>query len=122
MAIRASAQTLGSRGEDIAVRFLTSRGYFIIDRNWRIREGELDIVAKSPEQVFIFIEVKARSSAAFGDPLEAISKEKALRIQRLALAWLATHQLLGAEYRIDAIGILIGRSGEISIDHRAGVL
>ena len=122
MAISAKAESLGARGEDIAVKFLTARGYFIIGRNWRIREGELDIIAKSPDKAIVFIEVKSRSSAAFGDSLEGISAEKALRIQRLALAWLATHQLLCAEYRIDAIGILIGRSGDISIDHRAGIL
>ena len=122
MAISAKAESLGARGEDMAVKFLTTRGYFIIERNWRIREGELDIIAKSPDKAIVFIEVKSRSSAAFGDSLEGISAEKALRIQRLALAWLATHQLLGAEYRIDAIGILIGRSGDISIDHRAGIL
>lgn len=122
MAITARAENLGEEGEEIAARYLRENGYQILDRNWRIKEGELDIVALSPDDVIIFVEVKSRSSAAYGDPLESISVDKAMRIQRLALAWLAMHQRLGANFRIDAVGILIGRTGEVTIDYRRGVL
>jgi len=122
MALNPKASTLGITGERIAENYLKERGLQILDRNWRIKEGELDLVAHDCDHQIIFIEVKTRSTAAFGDPLESITREKALRIQRLALAWLATHQRLGANYRIDVVGIVIGRSGEISLDHRKGVL
>ena len=122
MALHQRASELGERGEEFTVTFLQQRGYRIIDRNWRIKEGEIDIVALSPENETVFIEVKTRSSAAFGDPLESISMEKLHRIQRLALAWLATHQRLGAAYRIDVAGVLAGRSGELSIDYRSRIL
>ena len=122
MALHQRASELGSRGEDFTVSYLQQRGYRVIERNWRIKEGELDIVAFSPENEIAFIEVKTRSSAAFGDPLESISAEKLHRIQRLALAWLATHQRLGHPYRIDVAGVLAGRSGELSIDYRSGIL
>ena len=122
MAITARAENLGEEGEEIAARYLRENGYQILDRNWRIKEGELDIVALSPDDEIIFVEVKSRSSAAYGDPLESISVDKAMRIQRLALAWLAMHQRLGAIFRIDAVGILIGRNGEATIDYRRGVL
>lgn len=122
MAINARAGRLGEIGEEIAAQFLIKKGYRILDRNWRIKEGEIDIVALSPESDIIFIEVKSRTSAAFGDPLESITIDKAMRIQRLALAWLATHQRLGSNFRIDAIGILMGRTGAAAIDHRTSVL
>jgi putative endonuclease len=80
----------GAFGEDIIVNFLTNRGYEIIEKNWRIREGEIDIVALAPNGIFTFVEVKTRRSLAFGHPLEAINNEKAHRLQRLALAWLVT--------------------------------
>ena len=72
MAINARAGRLGEIGEEIAAQFLIKKGYRILDRNWRIKEGEIDIVALSPESDIIFIEVKSRTSAAFGDPLESI--------------------------------------------------
>lgn len=122
MALHKKASELGSRGEEFASTYLRKRGYRILDRNWRIKEGEIDIVAQSPEGEIVFLEVKTRSTAAYGDPLESISPEKFHRLQRLALAWLATHQLLGSPYRIDVAGILAGRSGEMSIDYRMGIL
>lgn len=121
MALHRSASELGIRGEEFTVQFLLLRGYRILDRNWRIKEGEIDIVALSSEGEIAFIEVKTRSTAAFGDPLESISNEKLQRIQRLALAWLATHQRLGSLYRIDVAGVLLGRSGELTMDYRSGI-
>ena len=122
MALHKKASELGIRGEEFATSYLRQRGYRIVDRNWRIKEGEIDIVARSASNEIVFIEVKTRSTAAFGDPLESISAEKLHRIQRLALAWLATHQLLGSPYRIDVAGIMLGRSGELSIDYRVGIV
>jgi putative endonuclease len=122
MALNKKAAELGSRGETFTVEYLQIRGFTILDRNWRVKEGEIDIVALSPEKEIVFIEVKTRSTADYGDPLEAISSEKLHRLQRLALAWLATHQRLGNLYRIDVAGVLLGRSGELSIDYRSRIL
>ena len=122
MAISVGASDLGILGENFTTQFLVDRNYQVLDRNWRVREGEIDIVAISPEGKVVFVEVKTRSSIAYGDPLEAISNDKAMRIQRLALAWLATHQRLGCDFRIDAAGILVSRSGAITIDYREGIL
>jgi putative endonuclease len=122
MALNKKAAELGSRGESFTVHYLETRGFTILDRNWRINEGEIDIVALSPENEIVFVEVKTRSTADYGDPLESISSEKLHRLQRLALAWLATHQRLGNPYRIDVSGVLLGRSGELSIDYRSRIL
>lgn len=122
MAKNQSAAKLGLIGEDFVARTLVNRGLKVLDRNWRIKEGELDLVVEDREGMIVFVEVKARSSISHGDPLESITQEKAFRIQRLALAWLATHQRLGSRYRIDVAGILVARSGEFLLDYREGVL
>lgn len=115
-------QHTGAFGEQVVADFLTKQNIEVIERNWRIREGEIDIVALNKSGVFSFIEVKTRNSVAFGHPFEAINREKAHRMQRLALAWLATHGCLGCEYQIDAAAVLIGADGTPSIEYRANLL
>ncbi len=115
-------RTIGAFGEDAVVEFIRERGLAILDRNWRIREGEIDIIAKLVDGTHVFIEVKTRTSVAFGHPLEAINSDKARRLQRLALAWLATHQSLGCDYRIDCAAVLISTGGKYSVEYRESVL
>ena len=119
---KSSNQSIGIFGEEKVGEYLLAHGYEIIERNWRIREGEIDIVALSKKGVFSFIEVKTRSSVAFGHPFEAINNEKAHRLQRLALAWLATHKCFGCDYSIDVAAVLISTDGTFTIEYRAGVL
>ena len=111
-------QQIGAFGEQAVTDFLIKRNVEVIERNWRIREGEIDIVALNASGIFSFIEVKTRSSVAFGHPFEAINRDKAHRMQRLALAWLATHGCLGCEYQIDVAAVLIATDGTPSIDRR----
>ena len=121
MALNKKAELLGHAGEEATAELLIAKGYRILDKNWRIKEGELDLVALSPKSEIVFVEVKTRTSNDYGEPLESITTVKLQRIQRLALAWLATHQRLGNPYRIDVSGVLLGRSGELSIDYREDV-
>jgi len=115
-------QRTGAFGEEITVRYITDRGDEILDRNWRIREGEIDVISLSTDGVFHFIEVKTRSSLAFGHPFEAITRDKAHRMQRLALGWLATHGCLGCEFTIDVVAVVIAADGTHQLEYRAGVL
>ena len=115
-------QRTGAFGEETTVTFIKARGDEILDRNWRIREGEIDIVSLGLDGIFHFIEVKTRSSLAFGHPLESINREKAHRMQRLALGWLATHGCLGCDYTIDVVAILIASDGTHSLEYRGAVL
>jgi len=115
-------QQIGAFGEQAVTDFLIEKRIEIIERNWRIREGEIDIVALNATGVFSFIEVKTRSSVAFGHPFEAINRDKARRMQRLALAWLATHGCLGCDYQIDVAAVLISLDGTPSIEYRANLL
>lgn len=115
-------KSTGAAGEELAAQYLLNRGDEILARNWRIREGELDLITLDRSGLIHMIEVKTRSSAAFGHPLEAIDSSKAHRIQRLALDWLATNGALGCDYQIDAIAILISSDGSHTLELRANVL
>ena len=115
-------QRTGAFGEEVTAQYLLARGDEILDRNWRIREGEIDLVSLGGDGVFHFIEVKTRSSLAFGHPFEAINREKAHRMQRLAMGWLATHGCLGCEYTIDVVAILIAADGTHSLEYRGNLL
>jgi putative endonuclease len=117
-----SRQMLGSFGENLVADYLLSRGALILDRNWRIKEGEIDLVAKMPDGVIAIVEVKTRSSLSFGHPLEAIDNRKSHRLQRLALAWLVTHGHFGKSFQIDCAAVLIDRYGRHSIDYRSDIL
>ena len=114
-------QNTGALGEHYVAKYIERSGGVILDRNWRIKEGEVDIVAKE-DRLLLFIEVKTRRSVAFGNPLEAITSSNALRLQRLALAWMSIHGVWGSEYRIDCVGVLLGKGESVEIDYRKGVL
>ena len=113
---------IGAFGEATIAAYLQSRNFEIIDRNWRIKEGEIDLIACDSKSLLHFIEVKTRSSLAFGDPLEAINRDKARRLQRLALAWLATHHQLGSDFSIDVAAVLLTADGSHTIDFRENIL
>lgn len=112
----ATKDELGRRGETLAAAHLESRGFDVVDRNWRCRQGEIDLVAIDGDE-YVFVEVKTRSSTNFGTPLDAITPQKLARLRRLAVAWCASHTRIHYRIRIDAIGILAPRGGPIVIDH-----
>ncbi|MFV0451679.1 MAG: YraN family protein [Propioniciclava sp.] len=112
---------LGARGESLASGYLVGLGWEILDRNWRCPEGEIDIVARDPDQVVVICEVKTRSGRGFGTPLEAITHQKARRLRRLAAAWVRTHDGPVPAVRIDAIGVLFGRDDTAAVEHLRGI-
>ena len=80
-------QARGKQGEDLAAAWYADRGYEVVARNWRTRQGELDLVMRNGRS-YVFCEVKARSTAAFGEPEEAVGRLKRQRIRVLAARWL----------------------------------
>jgi putative endonuclease len=108
-------QNLGRYGEDRAAIFLQDRGYVIIERNWRSRTGEIDLIAREKDRL-VFVEVKTRNGSGFGHPFEAITAEKMARMRRLVADWCATKQISGIKVRLDAISVLIS-GGRVSIEH-----
>jgi putative endonuclease len=96
---------LGRDGEERAAAWYRERGYQIIERNWRSRTGEIDLVCARPE-VLIFCEVKARRSGRLGAPVEAVTRNKQLRLRRLAAEYLFLHTCGRPEIRFDVASVL----------------
>ena len=96
---------LGRRGEDIAARHLRRCGYRILERNYRAAGAEIDLVAADHETL-VFVEVKARSSAAFGVPAEAVDARKSARIRRAAAIYLRRNHAEQRPARFDIVAIV----------------
>lgn len=116
----AEKDRLGRDGESLAACWLEERGYAVLQRNWRCAAGELDLIAQRGRTT-VFVEVKTRSSIAYGHPFEAITAVKAARLRRLVAEWCRANGPVPGETRIDAIAVLMGRRAEPVIEHLAGV-
>lgn len=110
---------LGTSGEETAAVWLAARGYEILARNVRTRFGELDLVARQGDLV-VFVEVKTRSSAAFGHPVEAVAGRKQARLAGLAAAFLRAQGLDGAPIRFDVVAVRPGPVGRPVVEHYPG--
>ena len=97
-------QEFGLLGEQLACDELARRGYAIVERRYRTRAGELDIVARDGEYL-VFIEVKARSDNTFGDPEEAVTELKQQKMVWMATDYLTRHSLHEAACRFDVVAI-----------------
>lgn len=116
----AAKDVLGRRGEDLAADYLTRHGYRLLERNWRCKQGEIDVIAVHRGET-VFVEVKTRTSTAYGHPFEAITARKLARLRRLAAAWCAESDAAVGRIRIDAIAVLAPQGGVPSIEHLEGV-
>jgi putative endonuclease len=103
---RVPTTDLGRHGERIAAVYLADAGLRLIDRNWRCRDGELDIVAREGDSL-VFCEVKTRRGVGFGHPVEAVTPVKQRRMRTLAQRWLAAHEEHAPELRFDVVGVLV---------------
>jgi putative endonuclease len=101
-------QTFGKLGEDLACAELSRRGYELLDRRYRTRYGEIDIVARHLGAI-VFVEVKARASAAFGDGGDAVTGIKQHRIARMAVDFLARRHLTNQPCRFDVVAVSFDR-------------
>ncbi|CAN5803199.1 YraN family protein [soil metagenome] len=103
----AARQRLGARGEDRAAAWYVAEGYEVLDRNWRCREGEIDLICAKDRKVVV-CEVKTRSSLAYGHPAEAVTLTKQRRIRILATRWLASGSppFAPREIRFDVAAVL----------------
>ena len=102
-----SRRGLGTCGEDAVADWYEARGYSVTSRNWRVREGELDLVLRRG-RTLVFCEVKTRRGDAFGTPFEAVTVTKQRRIRTLAVRWLAEHEVRAGELRFDVAAVRVG--------------
>jgi putative endonuclease len=113
---------IGALGEQLAVEHLASLGLRVLDRNWRCRYGELDVIAADDAtRTAVFVEVKTRTSDHFGGVEYAVTPDKVRRLRRLAGLWLAGQANRWAAVRIDVVGVRIGRKRTPEISHLQAV-
>ena len=96
-------QERGKRGEDLAANFLRGKNFRVVERNVRTPYGEIDVVCQDAAAT-VFVEVKLRTSTAFGAPEEVVVGKKLERMRRAA-EWYVTQRKLQGAYRLDVVGI-----------------
>ncbi|MGE5454344.1 MAG: YraN family protein [Methylocystaceae bacterium] len=112
-------QHLGKQGEEIAVRYLKSQGYQVLRERYRVAQGEIDIIA-TWGQTLVFIEVKTRTSTAYGLPAEAVTYQKQGKIRQVAMAFLQEGNHKYNNFRFDVISILMQGREKYQLDHIEG--
>jgi putative endonuclease len=106
-------RALGAAGEQAVAAWYEAAGYEVLDRNWRCRSGELDLVV-ARDHVIVFCEVKTRRSDAFGAPVEAVTAQKQRRLRTLAVQWLDDRGC-GGELRFDVASVRPAR-GRLDVE------
>jgi len=105
----------------LACEYLIRHGYKIIDKNYRTRRGEIDVVAKN-ENILVFVEVKTRTNAMFGSPEEAIDFNKQNKLAKTAEHYLSFHDTPDVNYRIDSIAVEIDtKNKKAKIRHKKDI-
>ena len=116
---RLTNRQLGAWGEDRATQYLEAHGYRVFQRNWRCREGELDIIAYAPTRhAIVGVEVKTRRSGGQVAAYEAISTRKLARLRRLLCQWIVDTGRHAENLAIDLIAISLSKDGHYELEHR----
>jgi putative endonuclease len=105
--VTAARRALGAAGEERAAAWYLDHGYRVLHRNWRCRDGEIDLVARRGRHL-VFVEVKTRTTDRFGTPAEAVTVAKQRRLRTLAVRYLEATGERGS-LRFDVVSILAGR-------------
>jgi putative endonuclease len=115
-----NTKPLGKKGEDLAASYFRDRGWEILERNYRSRRGEIDLVCQDRDTI-VFVEVKARTSAGFARPDESVTHRKQAKLRRLVEEYLVTHRLESSDVRFDVLGVTLG-SRRPQFEHIVGAL
>ena len=105
----------GMQAQQQAENYLINKGYSILERNYRIRTGEVDIIAKHNSYV-IFVEVKFRRGASFGLPREAVGNTKQRRIVHTAMHYISVRNINDRDFRFDVVEVT-AKNGQVQINH-----
>ncbi len=101
-------RALGAAGEASVAAWYEANGYDVVGRNWRCRDGEIDLILRRARTV-VFCEVKTRTSNAFGSPAEAVNHDKRRRLRHLAGRWLDESAVPIREIRFDVAAVMNGQ-------------
>jgi putative endonuclease len=118
-AMTQAKDAVGAYGERVALAHLVEQGMVVLDRNWRCRGGEIDLILRDGEDL-VFCEVKTRRGDRFGTPAEAVGVAKMRRLRRLAAQWLAQAGLHPHTVRFDVVSVLPQPSGAARVEHVRG--
>jgi putative endonuclease len=110
---------VGAYGERVALAHLVEQGMVVLDRNWRCRTGEIDLILRDGSDL-VFCEVKTRRTDRFGTPAEAVDESKVRRLRQLAAQWLAEAGLRPGGVRFDVVSVLPQRRGAARVEHVRG--
>ena len=105
-------QKLGRWGEQQAAQYLESHGYKVLDRNWRCRRGEIDLVAKEGD-VLVFVEVKTRRGRDYGTPEEALTRHKVKRLLELGQRYMLERDIEDVDWRVDLVAVELDKQGKL---------
>ncbi len=97
-------RALGVQGEQMAAQMLETKGYHILERNYRCRYGEIDIVAENKGEM-VFVEVKTRSSGSYGRPADAVTREKLRHMEKAAKCYVLFHHLTDVNVRFEVVEV-----------------
>ena len=112
---------LGAKGEELAVRYLKKRGYRIVERNYRTRLGEIDIIAEQGDDL-VFIEVKTRSDTLLGSAFESVTKQKQKQLSKVALEYISKEDCHNRPARFDVVAIELQKGSKMFKDASVEVL
>lgn len=103
----------GLKGENIACEYIIDRGYQILERNFRLKTGEIDIIAKKGD-LLVIIEVKTRSNINYGYPYESVNRKKQIKIINTALYYVKLYGLKNTQLRFDVIEVYLGKENKVN--------
>jgi len=113
--VKQNNRKTGNKGEEVAAEFLAKKGYEILERNYREKYGEIDIVARykvKGESYVVFVEVKTKTEGEYGEPWEMINKHKIKQITQMGHLWCMQNHYHGL-LRIDVVGVWLDSMGEV---------
>jgi putative endonuclease len=113
---RRTTQSVGLTGEAVALKYLVRKKYQIVETRFRLFRGEIDIIARDG-RTLVFVEVKMRTSDAYGRPEESVTPSKQAQIRKVALGYLLLRRLGDVDCRFDVISILQKGASDFAIEH-----
>ncbi|QGY39929.1 YraN family protein [Pseudodesulfovibrio cashew] len=105
----------GEQGEEAAARFLKTRGFRVLERNWRYRQWELDLICRDRDTL-VFVEVKTRAATTMGSPADGLGRRKRERLVKAASRYLSTKNLWDMPCRFDFVAV-VDREGSLEVEH-----
>ncbi len=113
--------TTGKKGEEIAKKYLEKKGYKILEKNYKTKYAEIDLIAEKRNEL-VFVEVRTKMGENFGTPEETIDKKKMRKLWGNAMAYAARNKWRGL-YRVDAVCIVLKPSGEVDrLNHYENII